>query len=40
VQPARGGRPYQRVGDLPPPFLVVDPLRHPPTVSFVARLAR
>jgi len=33
VQPARGGRPQQRVGDLPPAFLVIDPLRHPLTVS-------
>ncbi|MFZ0048937.1 MAG: hypothetical protein WAL16_24075, partial [Streptosporangiaceae bacterium] len=27
MQPARGGRPQQRVRDLPPPFLVIDPLR-------------
>jgi len=33
VQPARGGRPEQRVRDLPPSFLVIDPLRHPLTVS-------
>jgi len=36
VQPARGGRPQQRVRDLPPPFLVIDPLRHPLTVPLVA----
>jgi hypothetical protein len=39
VQPARGGRPQQRVRDLPPPFLVIDPLRHPLTVSLVIRPA-
>ena len=32
VQPARGSRPQQRVGDLPPPCLVIGPLRHPLTV--------
>jgi hypothetical protein len=37
VQPACRGRPQQRVRDLPPPFLVIDPLRHPLTVSLVAR---
>ena len=37
VQPARGGRPQQRVRDLPPALLVIDPLRHPLTVSPVAR---
>ena len=35
VQPARGGRPQQRVRDLPPPLLVINPLRHPLTVSLV-----
>jgi hypothetical protein len=33
VQAARGGRPQQRVRDLPPPFLVIDSLRHPLTVT-------
>jgi hypothetical protein len=37
VQPARRSRPQQRVRDLPPAFLVIDPLRHPLTVSLVAR---
>ena len=37
VQPARGGRPHQRVRDLPPPLLVIDPLRHPPTVPLAHR---
>ena len=40
VQPARGRRPQQRVRDLPPPFLVVDPLRHPLTVPLVVRRTR
>ena len=33
VQPACGGRPQQRVRDLPPPHLVIDPLRHRLTVT-------
>jgi hypothetical protein len=37
MQPARGGRPQQRIRDLPPPLLVIHPLRHPPTVSPVNR---
>jgi len=32
VQPPRGRRPHQRVRDLPPPLLMIDPLRHPLTV--------
>jgi len=37
VQPARGCCPQQRGRDLPSPFLVVDSLRHPPTVPLVPR---
>ena len=37
MQPARGGRPQQRVRDLPPPLFVIDPLRHPLTVPAAAR---
>jgi hypothetical protein len=37
VQPACRGRPQQRVRNLPPTFLVIDPLRHPLTVSLVVR---
>ncbi|HEX6453039.1 MAG TPA: hypothetical protein VF060_26715 [Trebonia sp.] len=40
MQPALGGDPQQRVRDLPPPFLVINPLRHPPTVSLVAGRTR
>jgi len=40
VQPACGGRPQQRVRDLPPPLLVIDPLRHPLTVPLVNRRIR
>ena len=40
VQAARGSGPQQRVRDLPPPFLVVDPLRHPLTVPLVVRRTR
>jgi len=39
VQPARGSRPQQRVGDLLPPLPVIDPLRHPLTVSLLNRPA-
>jgi hypothetical protein len=39
VQPARGGGPQQRVRDLPPPLLVIDPSRHRLTVpSLLSRL--
>jgi len=37
VQPARGSRPQQRAGDLPPPLLVINPLRHPLTVPLARR---
>jgi len=40
MQPAHGSRPQQGVRDLPPPLLVIDPLRHPLTVSFAARPTR
>ena len=36
VQPTRGGRPQQRVRDLPPPLLVIDPFRHRLTVPLAA----
>jgi hypothetical protein len=39
VQPAGGGRSQQRVRDLPPPLVVIDPFRHPLTVSLIARRA-
>jgi hypothetical protein len=32
VQASRGRRPHQRVRDLLPPLLMIDPLRHPLTV--------
>jgi hypothetical protein len=36
MQPARGGGPQQRVRDLPPSFLVIDPFRHRLTVPLAA----
>jgi hypothetical protein len=38
VQPARGGGPQQRVRDLPPPLLVINPFRHRLTVSLAGCL--
>jgi hypothetical protein len=36
VQSARGRCPQQRLGDLPPPFLMIDPLGHALTVPLLA----
>jgi hypothetical protein len=39
VQPPRGRGPQQRLRDLPPPFLVIDPFRHALTVPLLGRLS-
>jgi hypothetical protein len=40
MQPALGGDPQQRAGDLPPTLLTINPLRHPLTVSPYSALTR
>jgi hypothetical protein len=39
VQPALSSYPQQRLRDLTPSFLVIDPLRHPLTVPLAVRPA-